>query len=70
MEESLMVRTHRLLRESPNSIADIAAELHGSHVSFYWLRKFSAGHIKNPSVNKVQVLYEHLSGKALLEPVG
>ena len=69
MEESLMQRTHRLLRQSDKSIADIAAELYGSEVTFYWLRKFSAGIIKDPSVNKVQVLYEYLTGTKILEPV-
>ncbi len=69
MQETLMQHTHRLLRESDQSIADIAAELHGTDVTFYWLRKFSAGNIKDPSVNKIEVLYKHLSGKAILEPV-
>lgn len=70
MDESLMERTHRLLRESDRSIADIAGGLHGSEVTFYWLRKFSAGIIKDPSVNKVQVLYEYLTGTKILERVG
>jgi len=35
-------------------------------ISYFWLRKFSSGAFRNPSVNKVQALYEHLSGKQLV----
>lgn len=34
-------------------------------ISFYWLRKFASGQFANPSVNRVQFLYEKLSGKKL-----
>ena len=34
-------------------------------ISFYWIRKFCDGTIKNPSVNRVQKLYEYLSNKTL-----
>lgn len=33
---------------------------------FYWLRKFASEEIDDPSVNKVQVLYEYLSGSKLI----
>lgn len=33
---------------------------------FYWLRKVASGEIKNPSVNRVQYLYEHLTRTTLL----
>jgi len=32
---------------------------------YHWLVHFKNGRYKNPSVNRVQVLYEHLSGKEL-----
>lgn len=32
---------------------------------YYWLRKVANGDIKNPSVNRIQYLYEHLTGKKL-----
>ena len=34
-------------------------------VSFYWLRKFVACEFKNPSVNRVQFLFEYLSKQPL-----
>lgn len=36
-------------------------------VPYYWLRKFSSEKIANPSVNRVQYLYEKLSGNKLLK---
>ena len=68
MAESLMEVTKRLLRESEKSIADVHAELHnaGSDITFYWLRKFSSGDIKDPSVNRVEELYTYLTGEPVL----
>ena len=68
MAESLMEVTRRLLQESEMSIADVHAELHstGSDITFYWLRKFSSGNIKDPSVNRVEELYTYLTGEAVL----
>ena len=68
MAESFMEVTRRLLRESEKSIADIHAELHntGSEITFYWLRKFSSGDIKDPSVNRVEELYTFLTGEPVL----
>lgn len=34
-------------------------------IPFYWLKKFSGGQVKDPSVNRVQALYEFLTGKSL-----
>ena len=34
-------------------------------IPYYWLKKFSAGDFANPSVNRVQALYEFLSGEKL-----
>jgi len=68
MQESFMEVTRRLLRDSEKSIADIHAELHntGSEITFYWLRKFSSGDIKDPSVNRVEELYTFLTGEPVL----
>lgn len=62
---NLMQRTIELLDNPPEgkSLPEIATDL---HISYYWLRKFKSGEIKDPSVNKVQVLYEYLTGKPLL----
>lgn len=72
MEESLMDATLRLLRDNPKTLPTVYAELHelGSHITFSWLRKFSAGHIKDPSVNRIEELYRYLTdGKPASEHV-
>lgn len=70
MRETLMEHTRKLLRESPQSIPEVyhGMSMQGSEVSYYWLRKFSAGNVSDPSVNKVQELYEYLTGKPLITP--
>lgn len=69
MVETLMERTHRLLREDSRSLPDIFADLReqGSTITFYWLRKFSSGAFKDPSVNRVEELHQHLTGRPLLK---
>ena len=57
---SLMTKTQALLRGH-----DLLAIYNATGLSFYWLRKFASGEIRNPSVNRVQYLYEHLSKKKL-----
>lgn len=68
-DETLMEKTHRLLKESGRSLPDLHAELHnnGSTITFYWLRKFSSRRVQDPSVNKVEELYRHLTGQPLLK---
>ena len=46
---------------------DLLTIYNATGLSFYWLRKFQAGEIKDPSVNRVQRLYEYLSGKRLVD---
>lgn len=58
---SLMLETQRMLKEQ-----DLLAVYTATGISFYWLRKFASGEFKNPSVNRVQSLYEFLKGKPLL----
>lgn len=60
---NLMRETLTLLKADERSLYRISTE---SCVPFYWLRKFRSGEMKNPSVNRVQSLYEHLTGKSLL----
>lgn len=60
---SLMEITRQMLKDSQKSLPEIYKE---SGIPFYWLRKFASGEIKNPSVNRVQRLYEYLSGKSLV----
>ncbi len=33
---------------------------------YYWLKKFANGEFKNPSVNRIEALYNHLTGTILL----
>lgn len=68
MPGSLMEKTRTLLRDSPMTIPDIHADLKVAGItciSYFWLRKFSGGQVDDPSVNKVQILYEFLSGSTL-----
>lgn len=59
---SLMVRTIALLKEDERSLITIHRE---TNIPFYWLRKFAAKEFDNPSVNRVQCLYEFLTKKKL-----
>ena len=59
---SLMLKTTELLEADPRSLLDLHKE---SGISYYWLRKFKSGILSDPSVNKVQALYEFLSGTKL-----
>lgn len=58
---SLMRETGRLLEGA--DLIQISAE---TSLSFYWLKKLAAGQFRNPSVNRVQFLYEHLTKSPLL----
>lgn len=62
---SLMTETLRLLKDRNQTLETIMIE---TGIPFFWLRKFSAGQIAQPSVNRIQKLYEYLSGRRLLEP--
>lgn len=66
---TLMERTRQLLKEDGRSIPDIHADLRngGSEITYYWLRKFSSGAVKNPSVNRVEELFRFLTGKSILD---
>ena len=60
---TLMQRTIVLLRERKESLPELAE---ATGLPFYWLRKMVAQEIRDPSVNRVQKLYEHLTGKPLI----
>lgn len=59
---SLLHRTRTLLSRDTRSLLDLHKE---SGLPFYWLKKLSAGEIKDPSVNRIQRLYEFLSKRTL-----
>jgi hypothetical protein len=39
----------------------------GDCITVSWLETFASGRLINPSVNRIQPLYEFLSGKKLLD---
>jgi hypothetical protein len=59
---SLCEHTLTLLRKSKTPLPDLAQQ---AGLPFYWLKSFKSGTIKDPSVNRVQQLYEYLTGKKL-----
>lgn len=60
---SLLARTRTLLRESEQSYLDI---YEATKLTPNWLSLLARGKLREPSVNKVQKLYEHLSGKPVV----
>ena len=60
---TLQLVTVKLIKESPLTLPELYKE---SGVPFYWLRKFVNNEFKNPSVNRIQYLYQYLSGKKLV----
>jgi len=59
---SLHSRTLDLLKQSGVPLPEIYKE---TQLPYYWLKKFRSGEIKDPSVNRVQRLYEYLAGRKL-----
>ena len=57
--------------DAPSSLMQKTLELAEGHkpeelfrdtgIPFHWLKKFIRGEFQNPSVNRVQFLYEHLT---------
>ena len=59
---TLMTKTIELLKADKRSLFEISQK---SAIKFYWLKKFSQGEFTNPSVNRVQALYEFLTEQQL-----
>ena len=59
---SLVARTRELLRDRDNTLQDI---VHETGLNFYWLSQFSSGQSINSSADRVQFLYEYLTGSEL-----
>lgn len=59
---SLLNKTRQLLNNDPRSLFEIAVE---TGVPFDWLRKFAGNRVSGANVNRVQFLYEKLTGKKL-----
>lgn len=62
---SLLEKTKSLLKKalkSGVSLRQLAQEC--KDVDYDWLKKFHAGKIKDPSVNRIQVLHDRLAERA------
>lgn len=59
---TLFQETLDLLREDPRTMSEIAEQ---TGFNYDWLLKFYYSRIPDPSVNRVQELYEKLSGKKI-----
>ena len=62
LPQTLLEKTLALLQDDSRTLPEIYRD---TGIPFYWLRKFARGEIQDPSVNRVQKLYEHLSGRLL-----
>lgn len=62
---SLMLKTLELLKKDSRGLAELA-DSSETGLSYHWLKKFYAGEFANPSVNRIQYLYEFLSGKKVI----
>lgn len=61
-QPSLLEKTRELLRGCEKSYLEIYA---ATGLSPNWLTGVATGKIADPSVNRIQALYEYLQGKAL-----
>jgi hypothetical protein len=59
---TLLLATRKLFAKTPLTLPQIAER---SGLPFYWVRNFSAEDTHDPGVNRVQQLYDTLSGKKL-----
>lgn len=59
---TLNKKTLQLVLDEPKGLLAVAVK---TQVPIWWLRKFAAGKIQSPSVNRVQFVYEKLSGSKI-----
>lgn len=59
---SLIIATHRLMKKERRTLLEIWRD---TGVPFGWLTAFKRGAIASPSVNRIQYLYEKLSGRKI-----
>lgn len=60
---TLFEKTVQLLRETKKTQKQIAEE---TGLGYWWITTLSQGKVQDATVNKVQKLYEYLSGKKLV----
>jgi dynactin complex subunit len=61
---TLLTTTIELLKADPRTLRMVSQ---ATAIPYYWLKKLSAGEINDPSVNRIQQLFEFLSKKRLLD---
>lgn len=59
---TLMSRTVKLLRRDTRSLTQISFD---AQIPVDWLKRLSSGRLRDPGVNRMQALYEYLTGKQL-----
>lgn len=59
-QSSLLVKTLELLKG--HNLLHIYRD---TGIPYYWLKAVASGKTKSPSVNRIQFLYEHLTGTKL-----
>lgn len=59
---TLLDKTLDLLQEDPRSLQEVSQE---TGISLYWLQKMKVRSVPDPSVNRIQDLYEYLSNNKL-----
>ncbi len=59
---TLLKTTCKLLKAS-----DLVEVSYKTGIPFYWLKRVADGKTSNPSVNRVQKVYEHLTNKKLIK---
>lgn len=66
---SLLQHTRELLHKSELTIPEVYAQMYakGSDITVFWLRKFSSGEIPNPGIQRVEELYEFLTGEPVIK---
>lgn len=62
--ETLHAATIKALHDDRRTLRIIGQ---ATGIPYYWLKKLSANEIPNPSVNRIQQLYEFLTKKRLLD---
>lgn len=63
---SLLKITRKLLNKRKRTFRSLSRE---TGLGYFWLIQVAAGNVGDPGVNRIQFLYEHLTGKKLLRKV-
>lgn len=64
-QQSLLTKTLELLGQRVDKRQDVEQIMRETGLPYHWLVAMSKGEVKNPGVNRLQFLYEYLSGTEL-----